>query len=380
MGNTFRKMGRSVVILFVTLFYMISGFLVGFFVSQILYTAKYSLLAILSVTLFVGIGLLIASVLHNVGQYLVGSLLGYKFLYWNFEDFLMLPNKRRPSSSSMLFYNLSGILLNLLVGAVILLIVFYSGINFVSFKIAYTYIKTYELTISLKLFFFFLAGILIIHSVINLTSFRSGSTPSKGKIIWSLLFRTGHALKYLYIIYYPLYIELGFRPGDIPLNIPIFIGKDFPYRSEDVFFILAAYYKALDSNDIKSVLVYETILNNNLSLIPDSLKYIVNCELCFINSIKSNSEKAEYFFNEVISDKTSALPFDIRTLRVHAYYEFYVNNNIDNTVTYANLALDLRTSHCQKGMIPLETFLLRDIIYSKCYLYDDPSQNLKNTQ
>jgi len=333
--------------------FMISGFLVGLVISQFLDSNRYSIPSFGIAFLFVFLGVAVSILIHNLGHMIAGNILGYKYISRKTLDFSMIPSKKPVTLTQQGFYYFSGILANLFISLVLI-------ISFFSFSIfSEPLYKLLQLTISVAL---------ILNACINLSSYFSSESPNDGKILWSILEGSPFAQKYLLENNVILALNTNERPADIPLeelninDIPDF-KNTYPLQ-----LALFHYYKALDSKDTRGVLTYSNFLEKYINLYedpevlsPDSKLYnYIAYELCFISCVKGNKGKAMRYYNWVKDSLEKS--YNISSLRVRAYYEYFINDSKDTAFLYSNAAMDFSDSIELKGLLPLETNLLKELI------------------
>ena len=341
---------KKVLTLFIIAFFMISGFLVGFILSQILNNEGYTLSSILILSAFICVGIYSALAFHNLGHFLAGKIFGYKLLSYNFIEIVMVPFKKPVGYGIQCLYFLSGILMNLfMVIPTIAFLVFYPSLTFLPQPMN----SLLHLQILILLICFLYAAL------INLTSFVSNDRLSDGKFIWGILFHNTNIKYNLDKFNIDQAILFGVRPRQIPIdNSPYDSNYVFDYS--DMPNILNLYYRALDSNNIRTVLKFYNIMESNISVIPQDFIPIVKGEICFINCIKGDVKNATYYFNSVKADIENN--YSMTALRILAYYEYYINENLTYSRFYAKAAFHFQASFKQKGLIPVETRLLNDIL------------------
>lgn len=337
-----RQVIRQLVTITVTAFFMVSGFLIGLVISQILQSNQYSLLSILFVICYAAISIGLSVLCHNLGHWIAGACMGYQLISQSILQISMVPYKRPVTWLNQCWYFASGILLNFLLG--VLLLLFFRRMP-------------WELHNLYRLLILSIAAALILHSCITLTSFFSSEIPNDGKLLWGLLFGKSFSIYYITETNYLQALKAGIPPRDIPLC-------PFPDRSQlyaqDYLLALQWYYKALDLRKTKYVLHFAEFLAAHLQNLPSPLYRQVLCELCFLHCLKGKHVEATAYYEEVQDCIENS--YDIFHLRIRSYYEAFVRQDLPAAIFYAKAGLSFQNTYDYKGLLPMETTLLQEIL------------------
>ena len=255
----------------------------------------------------------------------------------------MVPSHKDPTLGKSLFYISGGVMATLLAGIIFLMLFIFNPFS-LNPQILF-------FLLSLSLSFFLNTGI-------NISSYYSDGIPTDGKLIWNIIFKSSTFPEYyINMTNIGRSLEYGIRPKRIPM-------KDFDLSKDpssfDIIFILNLYYKALDDKDISSAMKYFRLLEKNISKVPENLAYHVNGELCFINCVIGNSDKSAYYYEKIkdaIENK-----FDMTSLRIRAYFEYYADHDNSASLFFLKAALCSRDNFENKGLIPLETRFIKELL------------------
>ena len=335
-------------IIFIPLCYLIS-----FIVSQIFQYEKYSFLSMVTVVTFAFLSIIFTFYIHNSGHYLVGKMLGYKLLKWKPFDIIMVPYKKHTLLKKQFYYFLGGILFEFIVGVFLVLLII-----FLPWKID-DLIRLLALFVAVTCFAHAFAILSTASSIISY--FLSLEKKTDGMILSDIIFKKNRARNFLYDHNFKQGLAFGYRPSKLPLaKFNKTFEKSKTITSDNFILVLNSYYKAMDCKDFKSILFYADLFEINFDNIPDDLKTAVNSELCFINCIKQDPQNASRYYNDIKDHLDNSC--ELAALRIKVYYEYYIKNNNNEALLYANAALRIKDFTELKGMIPIETELINDII------------------
>lgn len=353
-----RSKGKKLLKIIKTIFYIFIGL---FFILIILDSGLKALKLIFIIILLEIINFILVINIHEFGHFVFGMMYGYEllsyrigFFSWNKENgkikfriiknkgysglCMMIPKEETSVFKEVLFYA-SGILFNLLTGIITIVL-------------SLLYINNQYLNIFLNLF----GVISIFIGLLNLLPIMSSNNPSDGKIIWSLILKKPFAKEL--VIKKKILLELtsGIRPSQI--DIPSINYNEISGITLQNIFI--AYLKALDSNNLAEMIEYAKILEDNIDLYPTIALPGLLYELCYLGCITNDLNKAKTYYNRarntLLKDK------DVNGCRVKAYYEYYVNNDLNKALELCNDGLEVADKFPIKGQALVEQDLIKSLI------------------
>ena len=197
----------------------------------------------------------------------------------------------------------------------------------------------------------------VIIGITNLIPFREANIYTDGKFIFSMLFNRPLAATLREFNILLSQMTAGIPPAD--LNVPLAAAKEH-LDDNEISFLIYAYWKALDEDDEDTYLEAARLMEENIDLFPSYSIPGIYYELCFIACISSNEEKAREYYEKV--GKTLEKDRDINGLRVKAYYEYYINRNLEKALAYARDGLVAKDKYPLKGLALLEEKLIKGLI------------------
>ncbi len=298
--------------------------------------------------------------IHEFGHYIFGKTLGYRLLSyrisifsWNNENSKMTfsiirnkgygglcamlpPEQRLPNYQYALFFA-GGLILNLHIGVLFMLL---------------------PLILSLPTLLANLATITgataLLLALLNFTPFSSGNNPTDGKILWSLFFKKPFARKLMEQHELVSQLSAGIRPRDIKMPQP---PSGDNLELIDLALVLYLYFKAVDTpSPDEEISSLAGVLESNLAAFPAHILPPIYYELCYVNCIMNNPEKARDCYHK--AGKILQADKDINGLRVKAYYEYFVNNNPQAAFSLCQQGLSVADKFPIKGQGVMEKELL----------------------
>lgn len=317
-------------------------------------------LGILLMLIFIYIAIFLHINIHEFGHFVFGKTFGYKLISyriwifaWNYENGKMKfsiiksngygglcamipPEKELEVYKELLFYA-GGILLNIL-----------SGILFIRVNYIFT-----GLSETIKFFFAIIGIVGIFLGSINLLSFFTGNIPTDGKIIWSKILKKPLADKMMIVTKLMAQLSAGIPPRDLVIDPDMELDKE----TFDLYIILYKYYKALDSNNVEEMNSNARILEKNIEFFPAHSLPSLYYELCYLACISGDEDKAKNYYEK--AGKILERDKDVNGLRVKAYYEYYINKDLEAAATYCDNALAVVNKFPVKGQAFMEEDLVK---------------------
>lgn len=176
-------------------------------------------------------------------------------------------------------------------------------------------------------------------------------------MIWSFLLKKPFAEKLLVLKRLISKLSAGIRPSN--LEIPRF--NTDKLETFDLYFILYAYFQALDKNDADKIIYYAKLLEENIENFPTPSLPGLYYELCYVGCITMDMKKANNYYQQV--GKILKKDKDINGCRVKAYYEYYVNQNYDAALELCYEGLDVVDNFPIKGQARMEEDMIKSLIY-----------------
>lgn len=353
-----RSKGKRIFKVIKILYFIFIGLMLGLIVLS---GGLSGLKLILILALQVIVSAILVINIHEFGHFVFGMMYDYElmsyrigFFSWSKENgkikfkviknkgysglCAMIPKVETSVSKDVLFYA-GGILFNLITGLItIVLSVLYTENQY------------------LIVFFNFFGVISIFLGFLNLLPIMSGNNPSDGKVIWSLILKKPFAKELLINKRLLLELAAGIRPSQI--DIPTINNNEISGITLQQLFI--AYFKALDTNNLAQMIEYAKILEDNINLYPTIALPGLLYELCYLGCITNDLNKAKTYYNRsgsiLLKDK------DLNGCRVKAYYEYYVNNNLDEALELCKDGLEVADKFPIKGQALMEQDLIKSLI------------------
>jgi hypothetical protein len=317
---------------------------------------------LLSVLFFI-LAIFININIHEFGHFTFGKVLGYRllsyrvsFLTWNNENgkmkFSIIKNKgysglcamippeqELPAFKQILFYS-GGIIFNVVTG-----VIFLTSVNLVP-----------NLPDFITLFFVILSSLAFLLGIINFIPFFSGNFASDGKIIWSILLKQPFAKQLTEYNKITAQLSAGVRPRDLLFTYNH--NSDTP-QMFDMYILLYSYFKAVDNQNIEEMVLFSEMLEKNLEFFPDPSLPALYYELCYIGCITDNKEQANYYYQK--AGRILQQDNDSNGLRVKAYYEYYIKNELESANTLCNRAIAVADRFPIKGQGIMELELIHSL-------------------
>jgi tetratricopeptide (TPR) repeat protein len=369
-GEKKKKKNWSVIIQSVIGFFL--GAAITFFAILKIESGQWPLKRLPLLIIFLFISIFININIHEFGHYIFGKYLGYKLLSyrismftWNYENGRMKfsiiknkgysglcamipPNKELPDSKNALYYS-GGIMFNII-----------TGIIFISAALLFA-----DISQDTVLFLNVTGYTAIFLGLTNFIPFVSVNMPTDGKIIWSLILKRPFAKKLMVLNKMTAHLSAGIRPRDLEIIEKAYMDNPDSY---DYALIIYSYLKALDNGDCDSMFKYADLLQNNLDSFPAISLPGIYYEICYTACIKGDEEKAREYYKK--AGKILQSDKDINGLRVKAYYEYYINKDMEATKNLCESALAVADKFPLKGQGLMESDLvlkLKELILSSPY-------------
>lgn len=305
------------------------------------------------ILLFMFIGIFINTNLHEFGHFVTGKALGYRILSyrvgvfaWNYENgrykfslmrtkgygglCAFVPPDRQTKLNTSLMY-LAGCVVNII-----------SGIIFI-------FIGSLLTSYFLSIFFIIVGGVGIFLGITNLIPLEMMSMSTDGKIVFGILFNRPYAKALMKKQMLLSQLTLGIRPRDIQLEF-----DDDSYN--DPYMIILEYFKALDYYDLESMNRLAQLMEDNLDLVSGFALPGYYNEIIFVASINNDALKAKTFYDK--ASKILNRDMDINGCRVKAYYEYYINNDLNKAKELIDNGLKVWDKFPIKGQALMEKQLL----------------------
>lgn len=299
--------------------------------------------------------------IHEFGHFVFGKLSGYRLISyragifsWSNENGRMKlsiiknkgysglcamvpPEHAIPMSKEILYYS-GGILFNIV-----------SGLAFI--LISYLAFETSEIA---QLFFLTLGGIALFLGITNFLPFVSQNYFTDGKIIWGILFKETFTKKMTELKEMTAQMSAGVRPRN--LQIAYALDRD-NLQALDMGAVLFSYFKALDSSNLEEMNSYAALLEKNIGIFPHHALPSLYYELCYMACISDDQSKAKTYYEK--AGKILQNDKDVNGLRVKAYYEYYINNDINAARVFCDSAMAVADKFPIKGQGLMEQDLVK---------------------
>ncbi|MEN1761778.1 site-2 protease family protein [Anoxynatronum sibiricum] len=307
--------------------------------------------------------------IHELGHLVAGKLAGYQLLSYRISIFswdnengkmkfsvstnkgysglcAMMPPREAVSKHKQLLYYAGGIMLNCLMGVVF----FISALLFPGLPERLTWLLV------------FLGGIGCFMGMVNAFPFISGSSPTDGKIIWSMLLKKPFSETLIRVNRMIAQLSAGVRPRDMQLNEKMNMSNEMEAEMPTSFDMLAMiyqYYKALDERNLQEMKLYVTVFENYLQLFPSYLLPSVYYELCYSSCVTGEIDKAIRYYE--LSGKKLQKDQDVNGMRVKAYYEYYVNRQHEAARLICQRGKAVVDQYPIRGLALMEKELLQEL-------------------
>lgn len=363
MGDVEEVKKKRIAIILPALVGAFLGFIGGFFLVDKLLVGEWDFTRNILIFAFLIIGLFISINIHELGHFVLGKINGYNLISYRVGFFALnnengkikfsimknngyaglcamsVPEEDIPRYGHLLYYS-GGVLFNIIFG--IVLIAIKSKAN------------TSDL---LNVFLIITAVISILLGIINSTPFFSGNNPSDGKIIWSIILKRPFADKIMEVNRLCSEVSAGkpLKDMDIPSNF-----NRYQPDALDIIFLVYSYFKALDTDDTEKRFEYIKIMEQSINYIPSTMLPPIYYEICYIACINEDKEKAIEYYKKAgtILQKDK----DVNGMRVKAYYEYYINKNINVAKFFCESALEVVDKFPIKGQALIEEKLVKRLI------------------
>jgi hypothetical protein len=339
------------------------GFLGGYLLVNKLLFGDWNFARLILFLIFLIAGLFITTNVHEIGHLILGKINGYKLISYRIGFFalnkengkikfsiiknegymglcaMIAPEKKIPDLNHLLYYS-GGVLFNILFGIVLIIIK--------------SIINPHDL---LNMVFIITAAISILLGVVNFIPFFSGNNPSDGKIMWSIILKKPFSKKLMEVNRLCAQFSAGksLSELDIPFDFNI-----YQPDSLDITLLFYSYFKALDTDDDEMRSKYIKKMKQWINYIPGQLFPHTCYEICYNACIDGDREEAVEYYKKaekiLINDK------DVNGLRVKAYYEYYVNKNINVSKFFCDSALEVVDKFPVRGQALIEEKLVKKLI------------------
>lgn len=337
-----RSICKNIVTTLVTIVFLLASLLICLIISQFLQSNEFSFQAVGIVVGSIAISLFLATQAHNWGHYLMGNMFHYRLISHDLNEITMIPSQKESSMTRQALYYAAGILCNLLLGIAVLVILFVIPV---------------KLPVIVFLFLVALSFTLLVTAGIQAVSYYSDGIPTDGKVLWGLLFHSSFSDCYIANNNLLAALKGGLRPGQILMRS---YSSTAELQATDSLLVLYLYYKALDLKKASVLVKYVKLLEDNLSVIPQSIHDTVICELCYANAVMGLDEQAASYFSLL-----KHLPPEARSMpyyRALAAYFFYCRGNCRQALSAISYAMETSASCEFKGMLALEQELLQTLL------------------
>ncbi len=348
-------------ILFVVLF-LILGVLFGIVSSVLEINYDHLLISLLVVylTFFVQI------IIHELGHFVVGKILGYRFIFLRLgpvsietkngklKVFVkrnkgyggacgMLPPQEGIPLKRQLWFYAGGSIFNILTLIPLLGIIF-----------SHPSVLVFSISITATLCTTFIV-------LLNLWPVSSSNHPNDGKIIFGILAASPLAADLVQETNLSAALASGKRPSELMIE-PLDEKRLTTIDSSITLNLLNIhFFKALDSDDFQSLARYIFVFENNLENSLSFNAVPMNYELIYYYSaINNNKEQAEKYYTRINTHLVADQ--DINGRRVLAAYEFYINNNPKKARQYCLEGLASFNNFPLKGQAVMEKALLTKLL------------------
>jgi hypothetical protein len=151
-------------------------------------------------------------------------------------------------------------------------------------------------------------------------------------------------------------LSSGIRPRDVEI-IP-FENTD-EMELFDLMSLVHHYFKALDSNNLESMLKYVGLLEDNIDKFPYSVLPSIYYELCYMGCIMGKEDQAKMYYEK--GGKILTNDKDANGLRVKAYFEYYINKDIKSALVLCQSGLEVADRFPIRGQGLMEKDLLHSL-------------------
>lgn len=362
-GEVKKKKTEGIVLILPALIAVLSGIATGVFLVDRLFFGDWGFTELFLCFFYVITGLFISVNIHEAGHLILGKLNGYKFVSYRvgfltlnsengkikfsiMKNFgymglcAMIPQEKEIPRWKHLLYYSGGILFNILFGIALIVI-----------KKAAKPQDLLNMSLTMISVFSILLGI------VNLIPFFSGNNPSDGKIIWSIIFGNPFSKKLMKVNRLCSQFAAGkpLRELDVPSDFNI-----YQPDALDVTLLFYSYFKALDTDDDENRSKYIKKMKQWINYIPGQLFPHACYEICYNACIDGDREEAEEYYKK--AEKVLKNDKDMNGLRVKAYYEYYVNKNINVAKFLCESALEVADRFPVRGQALIEEKLVKRLI------------------
>lgn len=310
-----------------------------------------SVLVTITVSIFIILSISISIFLHELGHFIAGKIVGYKLASFRIKKTSydlsngkvkkskkesvgyeglcsMIPTSDSPSKYA--FFISGGPIINLLIGIPVLLLV--SPVDFITIFVVAFGVASLTLGIT---------NIIPIKTKKNL--------DSDGMQLKNILFKKGD-YKLLYsIIKSDSQTYHGIRPKEMQIEI----------NQEDEFninYAILVAIKAIDEWDIDTLLYccdnFERLSESIASYSAETINGII----CYASCITNNTDKAKKYYTKI--EKMVQNDETCNSYRIRAYYEFYINENIECAKSLCIKGLNAIDKYIYSGYAIMENELL----------------------
>jgi tetratricopeptide (TPR) repeat protein len=348
-GNENKKRSKTSVITFI--FLMLIGAMFGLLIGMLIINKSapiWWIAACIFISFFIVINI------HEFGHFIVGKSLGYKlisyriiiFSFDNVNGKMKLSIKRNKgygglcammpyddSLSKMAWYIAGGIILN-----------FVTGILFLAI-----YMFAPDLNSYASSFFMIFGVISLFLFLMNAIPLTKNNVLTDGTFLYNIILKKPYAKTLANLIKSQTALATGTRPRELDMSL----GTNDEFN---LTLYLYKYFKAVDIDDKDSVKNIIARLENNIHTANAVNMPPICYEICFQACLCGDTEKAKTYYNKCI--KTITKDKDANGMRVKAYYEYYVNNDVEKAKEYCIKGLDVVDKYPILGIALYEKELL----------------------
>lgn len=363
MGEAEETKNKRMVIILPVLVGAFLGFIGGYYLVDKLLNGDWRFDRILLFFIFLFMGLFIAINIHELGHLILGKINGYKLISYRVGFFALNNDDAKVKLSIMKNNGCTGLCAMAIpeenISDLRQLLYYSGGILFnIAFGIGLLIIKSIvNASELLNMFLMITAVNSILLGIINFVPFFSGNNPSDGKIIWSMILKSPFSDKVIEVNRLCSQISTG-KPLE---NLEI--STDFNRYQPDILdatLLFYSYFKALDTDDIKKCSEYVKVMEQSINYIPSTLLPYIYYEICYNACINKNKEKAVKYYEK--AGKMLQRDKGVNGMRVKAYYEYYINKNINVAKFFCESVLECLDKFPVRGQALIEEKLIKRLI------------------
>jgi len=337
---------------------VLTGFYMGKYLKDFVFTDM------LWAVLFFVLSMFLLTNLHELGHFLFGKMAGYKLLQykvgpccWKYENgsyrfemekvkgymglCMMIPPAEGVSRKANLLYYAGGILVNIVTGAVCLLIAFLA--------------QAISPLLFLALSIFGLLSIGM--GLLNLRPSMSQNNPTDGMILWNVVQGNNFAEGFEAINRMQAELSMGIRPRDMDIHIVENAGAlDSYIRVYQHIYLL---YKALDKGEKEKVKDEADHIDRMMDLVPSAIEDAVNCELAAVYASLGETQKARSYYDKCREKLTKDK--DSNGCRIKAYCAWYLDADARQALVFCEAGLAVADQYPLKGLGMMEEDLIKQL-------------------